>query len=170
MQIRHYANRVIVDRILTCHVAVEIPLESVTPLLDPRKTSHKHQLVSRHTEEPVKKIQKPGEEQQSSSTRSTKTTTNEAHIEDTIKIPASEDEGIILHVMDSNLELFTASQDTIENTKKIENCYNVTGKRRVLLNNNWQVEDTVGSPAFEGIIENDSNIDWLTLISENTNY
>ena len=47
---------------------------------------------------------------------------------------------------------------------------NITETRRVYLNNNWQVKDTVASPAFEGIIENDSNIDWLTFISDNINY
>ena len=148
---------------------VEIPLESATPPHDPRKHSHKHQLVSRHTEEPVKKTWKPCEEQQSSLTRSTNTTTKEAHIKDTIEITASENEGIILHIMDSDLELFPASQDTTENSNKIEKCNTITETRRVYLNNNWQVKSTVGNPAFEGIIENDCNIDWLTFISKNIN-
>ena len=54
--------------------------------------------------------------------------------------------------------------------KNINIINNITEKRRVYLNNNWQVKNTVGSPAVEGIIENDSNIDWLTFISENINY
>ena len=71
--------------------------------------------------------------------------------------------------MDSDLELFQASQDTTENSNKIEKCNTITETRRVYLNNNWQVKSTVGNPAFEGIIENDCNIDWLTFISENIN-
>ena len=149
---------------------VEIPLESVTPLQDPRKHSCKHHIGSKHTEEPEKKTQKPCEEQQSSSTRSTNTTTKETHNEDTTEIPTSEDGGIILHITDSNLELFPASPVNTENANKKEDCDNVTETRRVYLDNNWQVKDIVGHPAFKGIIENDSNIDWLTFISENINY
>ena len=97
----------------TSEKTVEIPLESNTPLQDPRRNSHKHQLVSRHTEEPVKKTRKTCEEEQSSPPRSTKTTTNEAHIKDISEIPASEDEGIILHIMDSDLELMKPQEVNI---------------------------------------------------------
>ena len=81
---------------------VEIPLENEIPLEDPRRNIWQHQLVTRHTEEPVKKTQKTCEEEQSSLLRSTKTTTKKAHIEDNPEIPASEDEGIILHITDSD--------------------------------------------------------------------
>ena len=51
-----------------------------------------------------------------------------------------------------------------------EDCINIMENRKVYLNNNWQVKDSIGSPAFQGIIEEDPNIDWLTFISENINY
>ena len=38
------------------------------------------------------------------------------------------------------------------------------------LSNNWQVKDRIRSPAFQGIIEEDRNIYWLTLISDNINF
>ena len=47
---------------------------------------------------------------------------------------------------------------------------NIKENRKVYLNNNWQVKDSIGSPAFQAIIEEDPNIDWLTFISENINY
>ena len=74
-----------------------------------------------------------------------------------------EDEGIILHATDSDLKLFPEEEECSIN----EDC---TEKRTVKLSNEWIVKDTVGKPAFEGIIEENSNIDWLTFISNNINY
>ena len=50
---------------------VEIPLESITPLQDPRKHTCKHPLDTQNTEEPVLKTCKTTEESQPSTTRST---------------------------------------------------------------------------------------------------
>ena len=74
-----------------------------------------------------------------------------------------EDEGVTLHVTDSDLELFPVEEEC----SNIEDC---TEKRTVKLSNEWIVKDTVGKPAFEGLIEENSNIDWLTFISNNINY
>ena len=74
-----------------------------------------------------------------------------------------EDEGVILHVMDSDLQLFPVEEECSNS----EDC---TEKRTVKLANEWIVKDTVGHPAFEGLIEENSNIDWLTFISNNINY
>ena len=73
-----------------------------------------------------------------------------------------EDEGVTLHVTDSDLQLFP-----VEECSNIEDC---TERRIVKLSNEWIVKDTVGTPAFEGLIEENSNIDWLTFISNNINY
>ena len=70
-----------------------------------------------------------------------------------------EDEGITLHVSDSDLKLFPVEEEC----SNIEDC---TEKRTVKLSNEWIVKDTVGKPAFEGLIEEDPNIDWLTFISD----
>ena len=56
---------------------VEIPLESLTTLQDPRKHSCKLPIVFQHTEEPEKKTWKLCEESSSSTSRSTTSTTNE---------------------------------------------------------------------------------------------
>ena len=74
-----------------------------------------------------------------------------------------EDEGVILHVTDSDLKLFPVEEEC----SNIEDC---TEKRTVKLSNEWIVKDTIGKPAFEGLIEENSNIDWLTFISNNINY
>ena len=78
-------------------------------------------------------------------------------------ITTVEDEGVTLHVTDSDLQLFPVEEEC----SNIEDC---TEKRTVKLSNEWIVKDTVGKPAFEGLIEENSNIDWLTFISNNINY
>ena len=71
---------------------------------------------------------------------------------------------------ESELNLFPDIPESPKDDRKIEDCNNEQEKRRVYLNNNWQVKDSIGSPAFEGLIEENSNIDWLTFIAENINY
>ena len=79
-------------------------------------------------------------------------------------------EGVILHISDSDLNLFPDIQEDPQEAQIKEDCTNIMENRKVYLNNNWQVKDSIGSPAFPGIIEEDPNIDWLTFISENINY
>ena len=38
------------------------------------------------------------------------------------------------------------------------------------LNNAWKVTDSVGNTDFDGVMEEDPNIDWETFISENINH
>ena len=68
------------------------------------------------------------------------------------------DEGIILHVTDSDLELFPYDTDT----KKIEYKDNCIKMKTVTLNKNWIVKGSIGSQVLRGIIEQNSNIDWIT--------
>ena len=75
-----------------------------------------------------------------------------------------------MHVTESELNLFPDIPEAPKDARKIEDCNIEQEQRRVYLNNNWQVKDSIGSPAFQGIIEENSNIDWLTFISENINY
>ena len=79
-------------------------------------------------------------------------------------------EGVILHVSDSELNLFSDIQEDPKEEAIKEDCINIMESRKVYLNNNWQVKDSIRSPAFQGIIEEDPNIDWLTFISNNINY
>ena len=77
------------------------------------------------------------------------------------KILISTIEGIILHVTDSELNLFPEKPDESKDANSKEDCTNVKENRKVDLNNNWQVKDSIrSSPAFQGIIEEDPN-DWL---------
>ena len=82
------------------------------------------------------------------------------------ELTASNGEEIILHVSESDLQLFPA-EENCQMSKTQEDC---NDKRTVTLANRWIVTDSVGHPAFEGIIEEDPNIDWLTFISNNINY
>ena len=78
-------------------------------------------------------------------------------------ISYQEDEGVTLHIMESDLALFPSDTDTTD-------LEEYTGKRTVTLSNKWIVTDSVGNPVFEGLIEEDPNIDWLTFISNNISY
>ena len=78
---------------------------------------------------------------------------------ESVYLTSTEDEGVTLHVTDSDLKLFPVEEEC----PNIEDC-------TVKLSNEWIVKDTVGKPAFEGLIEEDLNIDWLTFISNNINY
>ena len=131
---------------------VNIPLESHTPLQDQMIHSHKLSTVSEHTQEPEKKIWKLCEESQSSTSRSTNNTTKEDTTKKIIENPIQEVEGVILHLMGSDLELFPVSP-TVDKIQ--EDCTEITEARRVYLNNDLQVKDTVGTTVFEGIIETD---------------
>ena len=79
-------------------------------------------------------------------------------------------EGVILHISDSEMNLFPDIQEDPKEDQVKEDSTNIMENRKVYLNNNWQVKDSIGSPAFQGIIEEDPNIDWLTFISANINY
>ena len=68
-------------------------------------------------------------------------------------------EGLILHITDSELNLFPEKLGESKDANSKEVCTNVKENRKVYLNNNWQVKDSMGSPPFQGIIEEDSNID-----------
>ena len=84
--------------------------------------------------------------------------------------PISTMEGVILHVTDSELNLFPEKLEESTDANSKEDCTNVKENRKVYLNNNWQVKDSIESPAFQEIIEENTNIDWLTFISDNINF
>ena len=116
------------------------------------------------TEKTVKKTRKPIELPGCS----TKQDTKEDQKSGEDLIPTLE--GVILHVTDSESNLFPDIKEDPKEKSIKEDCTNIMEDRKVYLNNNWQVKDSIGSPAFQGIIEEDPNIDWLTFISENINY
>ena len=147
-----------------------IPLESKEILKDPRILKCK---MPTHTEMPKEKTQKPCEEPKltvCSNYKEEEVTQNIQNISENPADPTPIMEGVILHITDSELNLFPDITEDPKDVRKIEDCTNEQDKRRVYLNNNWQVKDSIGSPAFKGIIEEDPNIDWLTFISDNINY
>ena len=147
-----------------------IPLESKEILKDPRILKCK---MPTDTEMPKEKTRKPCEDPQLTACSNYKEedkTQNIQNIPENPTDPTSTMEGVILHVTDSELNLFPDITEDPTNAKIIEDCTIEQDKRRVYLNNNWQVKDSIGSPAFQGIIEEDPNIDWLTFISDNINF
>ena len=145
----------------------KIPLDSQEIIPDPRIKKRKIPATSQDTEKTVKKTHKPYEDPELPGFSSNQ---NIKEDQKTGEDPISTVEGIILHVTDSELNLFQEKLDESKDANSKEDCTNVKENRKVYLNNNWQVKDSIGNPAFQGIIEEDPNIDWLTFISENINY
>ena len=147
-----------------------ISLESEEILKDPRILKCK---MPTDTEMPKEKTCKPCEDPKltaCSNYKEEEKTQNIQNIPENPTDPTSTVEEVILHVTDSELNLFQDITEDPTNAKIIEDCTTEQDKRRVYLNNNWQVKDSIGSPAFQGIIEEDPNIDWLTFISDNINF
>ena len=142
----------------------KIPLESLETLPDPRMKKRKMPATFQDTEKTAKKTRKLIELPRTS----TKQDIKEDHKSGEDLIPTLE--GVILHVTDSELNQFPDTEEDPKEEPIKEDCNIIKENRRVYLNNNWQVKDSIGSPAFQGIIEEDPNIDWLTFISENINY
>ena len=145
----------------------KIPLESQGTLSDPWIKKWKIPATFPDTEKTVKKTRKPCKDPELPGCSSNQNTTEDQKIGED---PISTIEGIVLHITDSELNLFPEKPDESKDANLKEDCTNVMENRRVYLNNNWQVKDSIGSPAFQGIIEEDPNIDWLTFISENINF
>ena len=122
------------------------------------------------TENPAKKTCKLCEDPESTTCRSNPITSKEDKNQKIGEDPISTMEGIVLHVTDSELDLFPEKPEEPTDANSKEDCTTVTENRKMYLNNNWQVKDSIRSPAFQGIIEEDPNIDWLTFISENINF
>ena len=101
------------------------------------------------TEKPTKKTRKPCEETESSTFRSNPFTIKEAENQKITEDPINTIEGIVLHVTDSKLDLFPDKPEESTDANLKEDCTNVKEHRKVYLNNNWQVKDSIGSPAFQ---------------------
>ena len=91
-------------------------------------------------------IQQPG---QISETRSTLSKASNT-------IQDLEEDQVILHITDQeNQEFPDELNELINLIITIDNEVDET--RRIYLNNNWQVTDSIGNPDFVGLIENNSN-------------
>ena len=65
---------------------------------------------------------------------------------------------VILHITESDDKLFP------EENK--EEC-NIVETRRVYINNEWKITDTIGISDFDELVYNQPEIDWLSFITEN---
>ena len=92
------------------------------------------------------------EDPASSTTRST---LEFAQLEDTVILQTTEEE---------DLEFLDELNNFITNIFPIDNEIKET--RKVYLNNDWQITDSIGNPDFIGLIENNSNVDLLSYITE----
>ena len=127
----------------------KIPLESEEILKDPRLIKCKMPPTFPDTEMSEKKIRKPFEDPELNACSNN---TKEDKIQNIVEDPTSTMEGIILHVTDSELNLFPENTEDSTNTKATEDCANVKDKRRVYLYNNWQVKDSIGSPELSTLV------------------
>ena len=139
----------------------KIPLESQETLPDPRIKKRRMPATFQNTEKMVKKTHKPSKDTALPGCSSYQDITEDKKSGEDL-IPTLE--GVILHISESELNLFPDIQEDPKEEPIKEDCTNIMENRKVYLNNNWQVKDSIRSPAFQGIIEEDPNIDWLTLI------
>ena len=145
----------------------KIPLESQGTLPDPRIKKRKMPATFLDTEKMVKKTCKPDKDPELPGCSSNQNIKEDQKSGEDL-VPTLE--GVILHISDSEMNLFPDIQEDPKEDQVKEDSTNIMENRKVYLNNNWQVKDSIGSPAFQGIIEEDPNIDWLTFISENIDY
>ena len=121
-------------------------MESLETLPDPRIKKRKIPATFQDSEKTVKKTQKPIELPECNNKQDTKE--DQKSGEDLIPTL----DGVILHVTDSELNLFPdIEEDPKEETIK-EDFTNIMENRKVYLNNNWQVKDSIGSPAFPELL------------------
>ena len=80
-----------------------------------------------------------------------------------------EQDTVILQVTEEEDQEFPEELNNLINTLyPIGN--EITETRKVYLNNDWQITDTIGNPDFIGLIENNSNMDLLSFITEKLPY
>ena len=74
------------------------------------------------------------------------------------EVSLTEDNEVILHITESDDKLFPEGDK--------EEC-NIVETRRVYINNEWKITDTIGTSNFDELISNQPDIDWLSFITEN---
>ena len=65
---------------------------------------------------------------------------------------------VILHITESDDKLFPEEDK--------EEC-NIVETKRVYINNEWKITNTIGKSDFDKLISNQLEIDWLSFITEN---
>ena len=132
-----------------------IPLESKEPLQNPRRKPQKQQIFS------TCKIPEKSKKTENSKELNAKAIAKPQVI-DGFK-PDTEDTtiGIILHITESDEKLFPECQSK-------EACkYGNSEIRRVSINNDWKIKDSIGITDFDDVVATNPDFDWLSFISEN---
>ena len=80
-----------------------------------------------------------------------------------------EQDTVILQVTDEEDQEFPEELNNLINTIFPIDT-EITETRKVYLNNDWQVTDTIGNPDFIGLIEENSNMDLLSFITDKLPY
>ena len=80
-----------------------------------------------------------------------------------------EQDTVILQVTDEEDQEFPEELNNLINTLYPIDT-EITETRKVYLNNDWQVTDTIGNPDFIGLIEENSNMDLLSFITDKLPY
>ena len=125
----------------------KIPLESLETLPDPRIKKRKIPATFQDTEKMVKKTRKPIELPGCSSQQDIKEDQKSGeNLNPTL-------EGVILHISDSELHLFPDIQEDPKEEQIKEDSTNIMENRKVYLNNNWQVKDSIGSLPFKELLK-----------------
>ena len=80
-----------------------------------------------------------------------------------------EQDAVILQVTNEEDQEFPEELNNLINSfYPIDN--EIAETRKVYLNNDWQITDSIGNPDFIGLIENDSNMDLLSFVTEKLPY
>ena len=138
---------------------VLIPLQNSEILQDPRKITTKRTNSSApETSQKTQKIQKLPDSAETHTGASRETPIESKKISIESEANKLDNLEVILHITESDNKLFP------EESK--EEC-NIVEKRRVYINNEWKITDTVGKSDFDELISNQPDIDWLSFITEN---
>ena len=138
---------------------VLIPLQSSEILQDPRRKSMKRVSSSAPgTSQKIQKTQNMPVLAEKHTIASTESPIESKKITQDSEVSLTEDNEVILHITESEDKLFP------EGNK--EEC-NIVETRRVYINNEWKITDTIGTSDFDELISNQPDIDWLSFITEN---
>ena len=126
---------------------------------DPRRKSMKRVSSSAPgTSQKIQKTQNMPVLAEKHTVASTESPIESKKITQDSEVSLTENNEVILHITESEDKLFP------EGNK--EEC-NIVETRRVYINNEWKITDTIGTSDFDELISNQPDIDWLSFITEN---
>ena len=138
---------------------VLIPLQSREILQDPRRKTLKRVSPSAPgTSQKVQKISNLPDLAEKHTVATTESPIDSKKNTLETEVTLAEDNQVILHITESDDKLFPEAEK--------EEC-NIVETRRVYINNEWKITDTIGTSDFDELISNQPDIDWLSFITDN---